>query len=191
MAQSIRAVEINFPMPVVLDGDTEQFLVSVADRVCKAWEAEHPDRTAWPAGIGGKLLCHPMMLSDDEPMPVDMEVFAIDCHERENFDWPCAKCGHPQGDHQGLILNPPAGDCDYQPKEKPVPETPTYTASPIMKYFSFDHLPDDLKEASRTFHATASWVDQNLPGGAEKATALRKLLEGKDAAVRAALDKRG
>ncbi len=63
-----------------------------------------------------------------------------------------------------------------------------YKPSPIMKFFKFDHLPEHLQAPSRTFHAVASWVDQNLPEGAEKATALRKLLEGKDCAVRAAID---
>lgn len=66
---------------------------------------------------------------------------------------------------------------------------PEYIPSHIMQFFSFDHLPDHLKEASRPFHATAIWVDQNLTEGAEKATALRKLLEAKDCAVRAALEK--
>lgn len=64
-----------------------------------------------------------------------------------------------------------------------------YTPSHIMKFFAFDHLPEHLREVSRPFHATASWVDQSLPDGAEKATALRKLLEAKDCAVRAALEK--
>ncbi|MEZ0261062.1 MAG: hypothetical protein ACAH80_08630 [Alphaproteobacteria bacterium] len=67
------------------------------------------------------------------------------------------------------------------------PSQAAYVPSPILQYFKFDHLPEKLQPISRTFHATASWVDQNLPNGAEKTVALRKLLEGKDAAVRAAL----
>lgn len=59
--------------------------------------------------------------------------------------------------------------------------------NPIMKYFSFDHLPEKLQEVSRPFHATANWMDQNLPNSAEKSAGLRKLLEAKDCAVRAAL----
>lgn len=57
----------------------------------------------------------------------------------------------------------------------------------ILRFFKFDHLPEHLQAASRPFHATASWVDQNIPNSAEKSVALRKLLEAKDAAVRAAL----
>ena len=59
----------------------------------------------------------------------------------------------------------------------------------IMQFFAFDHLPPHLQEASRPVHATATWVVQNLPRNAERTVALRKLLEGKDAAVRALLAK--
>lgn len=60
---------------------------------------------------------------------------------------------------------------------------------PIMQFFAFAHLPEHLQQISRSFHATASWVDQNLPDNSEKTTALRKLLEAKDCAVRAKLYK--
>ena len=61
-------------------------------------------------------------------------------------------------------------------------------ANPIMKYFEFAHLPEKLQPISKQFYQLAHWVDDTLPNGPEKSTALRKLLEGKDAAVRAALD---
>lgn len=61
-------------------------------------------------------------------------------------------------------------------------------AAPILKYFGFSHLPEPLREVSRKFHALAFELDSLLPDGPEKSTALRKILEGKDAAVRAALD---
>lgn len=60
--------------------------------------------------------------------------------------------------------------------------------SQILRYFTYTHLPEGtLRETSAKFAALAHDVDQSLPSGAEKSTALRKLLEGKDAAVRAAL----
>jgi hypothetical protein len=63
------------------------------------------------------------------------------------------------------------------------------TPAPIRRYFSYDHLREGpLRETSRHFHTLAALVDGTLPDGAEKSTALRKLLEAKDAAVRAALD---
>ena len=64
-----------------------------------------------------------------------------------------------------------------------------YTPHPIMQFFAFAHLPEHLQQVSRSFHATAEWVDQNLPDNPEKTTALRKLLEAKDCAVRAKLCK--
>lgn len=60
--------------------------------------------------------------------------------------------------------------------------------SPILRYFVFSHLPQKLQNVSVQFAAVAEWVEDNLPAGPEKSTALRKLLEAKDAAVRAALD---
>lgn len=59
---------------------------------------------------------------------------------------------------------------------------------PIMKYFRFEHLPPHLQEISKPFSEAAKFVE-SLPATdpAEKATALRKLLEAKDAAVRCML----
>lgn len=54
----------------------------------------------------------------------------------------------------------------------------------IMNYFSYAHLPDALREVSQLFAALASDLIVRLPPSAERSVALRKLLEGKDAAVR-------
>lgn len=60
--------------------------------------------------------------------------------------------------------------------------------NPILKFFSYEHLPQGpLQETSALFAALAHTLEAKLPDGAEKSTALRKLLEGKDAAVRAVL----
>jgi len=60
---------------------------------------------------------------------------------------------------------------------------------PILQFFAYDHLPERLQELSRPFFAMAHWIAGNLPRNAERSTSLRKLLEAKDAAVRAALYK--
>lgn len=60
--------------------------------------------------------------------------------------------------------------------------------SPILRWFVSDHLPPHLRPTSQRFEELAVDVDTNLPDGAEKSTALRKLLESKDAAVRAAIE---
>lgn len=57
----------------------------------------------------------------------------------------------------------------------------------MLQFFSYEHLPEHLKEVSRPFCATSEWIVQNLPSNPERTVALRKLLEAKDCAVRARL----
>ncbi|CAL9665355.1 hypothetical protein SUDANB145_07401 (plasmid) [Streptomyces sp. enrichment culture] len=59
---------------------------------------------------------------------------------------------------------------------------------PILRYFAFDHLPTHLQAVSAPFASLANQLAESLPAGPELSVALRKLLESKDAAVRAALD---
>lgn len=59
---------------------------------------------------------------------------------------------------------------------------------PIMKYFAYEHLPPHLQERSKPFGELARRIVETLPRNAERSVALRKLLESKDAAVRAALE---
>jgi hypothetical protein len=59
---------------------------------------------------------------------------------------------------------------------------------PIMKYFKFEHLPERLQKVSKPFGELAEFINTlETTDPAEKATTLRKLLEAKDAAVRAVL----
>lgn len=58
---------------------------------------------------------------------------------------------------------------------------------PILKFFAFAHLPERLQEFSGPFSGLAERLVSVLPRNAERSVALRKLLEAKDAAVRAAL----
>lgn len=60
----------------------------------------------------------------------------------------------------------------------------------ILTYFTYAHLPEDLREVSKLYADLAHEVYHRLPAGAESTVALRKLLESKDAAVRSALDLR-
>lgn len=57
----------------------------------------------------------------------------------------------------------------------------------IMQFFAFAHLPPHLKEVSEPFAKMADNIVATLPRNAERTVALRKLLEAKDAAVRARL----
>lgn len=60
---------------------------------------------------------------------------------------------------------------------------------PIMQYFTYAHLPDPLQTVSKLFADLAEHIHETLPRCDERSMALRKLLEGKDAAVRAAMSK--
>ena len=60
-------------------------------------------------------------------------------------------------------------------------------SEPTLKYFKYDHLPKPLAEVSRPFSLLAHIVVCKLPIGPQRAVALQKLLEAKDAAVRASL----
>jgi len=59
----------------------------------------------------------------------------------------------------------------------------------ILQFFTYQHLPAHLQEVSKPFCELANWIVENLEPNSETSTALRKLLEAKDAAVRAKLYK--
>ena len=58
---------------------------------------------------------------------------------------------------------------------------------PILHFFHYAHLPPKLQATSRNFFMLANNIIGTLPRNAERTVALRKLLEAKDAAVRANL----
>lgn len=59
---------------------------------------------------------------------------------------------------------------------------------PILRFFHYDHLPGHLQEISIRFSALAyEMAERETTAFAEVAAGLRKLLEAKDCAVRAAL----
>ena len=60
--------------------------------------------------------------------------------------------------------------------------------TPIMKYFSYSHLPEKLQSVSKSVYELAEKMDNELPNGAEKSAGLRKLLEAKDCFVRSNLE---
>jgi hypothetical protein len=60
-------------------------------------------------------------------------------------------------------------------------------SDPILHFFHYAHLPAKLQETSKAFFNLAAHVVNTVPRSPERTVALRKLLEGKDAAVRANL----
>lgn len=59
---------------------------------------------------------------------------------------------------------------------------------PMLRWFAYGHLRDGyLRDTSAMFATLAADIVDTLPRSAERTVALRKLLESKDAAVRAAI----
>ena len=61
----------------------------------------------------------------------------------------------------------------------------------MLKWFEYKHLPNHLQQISVQFHDLATSIVNNLEGGPERTVTLRKLLEAKDAAVRAKVNPGG
>ena len=57
----------------------------------------------------------------------------------------------------------------------------------LLQFFTYDHLPPHLRQISRPLCDLAHQLAEELPNNDETTTALRKLLEAKDCAVRSAL----
>lgn len=62
------------------------------------------------------------------------------------------------------------------------------TQEHILQFFSYAHLPPSLQAVSKPFCDLAEEI-MHLPRNPERTVALRKLLESKDAAVRALIAK--
>lgn len=65
--------------------------------------------------------------------------------------------------------------------------TEQIATDPILHFFHYAHLPNHLRSTSQLFFRLAQTLVTTLPRNAERTVALRKLLEAKDAAVRANL----
>lgn len=66
------------------------------------------------------------------------------------------------------------------------PEHNTAPPHYLLQFFEFEHLPQALREVSEPFYELALNIDERLLSNPEKDEALRKLLEAKDCAMRAA-----
>lgn len=61
----------------------------------------------------------------------------------------------------------------------------------MLKWFAYGHLPSHLQLISSPFHDMAQTICSQIEPGPERTVALRKLLEAKDAAVRAVVEPGG
>jgi len=57
----------------------------------------------------------------------------------------------------------------------------------MLQWFAYDHLPAALQTASQPFCQLAEQIVRDVEPGPERTVGLRKLLEAKDAIVRATL----
>lgn len=71
---------------------------------------------------------------------------------------------------------------------QPLPGMPPAPVEHIAQFFAYEHLPPHLQAISKPFGDLAAFV-LTLPRNPERTVALRKLLEAKDAAVRAVVAK--
>ena len=60
-------------------------------------------------------------------------------------------------------------------------------AEAMLKFFTYEHLPEHLRGVSKQCADVARWMVDSLPPGPETTAGLRKLLEAKDCFVRAKL----
>jgi hypothetical protein len=74
---------------------------------------------------------------------------------------------------------------DNHPTKVNMPDSP----EPILQFFTYRHLPPELGAISKHFADLADDLVAQLPRNTERSVALRKLLEAKDAAVRARIYK--
>ena len=76
-------------------------------------------------------------------------------------------------------IPPKSDEKELKPMSEPVDE--------ILQFFAYTHLPPALQAVSGPFCELANGIVRMTPRCAERTAALRKLLEAKDCAVRAAM----
>ena len=91
-----------------------------------------------------------------------------------------AKKSTPEPQESGLIL---PEDMEEEPAYVPPPPHPA--PEPLLQFFTNAHLSAELRSVSDPFAVLAKHIVDTLPRNPERTTALRKLLEAKDCAVRA------
>lgn len=64
-------------------------------------------------------------------------------------------------------------------------EEPRLQEEPMLEWFAYEHLPPKMAELSKLYCRLAKDTCRMTQPGNERTMALRKLLEAKDAAVRA------
>lgn len=149
--KQIYRLEVSFPCGVEVTDDDARILDGLAAEICRRYERENPGRVMWPFGHGAKMLCHPLQIVDDEPIPFDETTYHVEVAERADYAWLCAKCGKEQGDHKDNITDPPAGDCDFEPAPKDLGPAPGGGLVPMHVYLSAVKGRQDFRATLRRY----------------------------------------
>lgn len=102
-------------------------------------------------------------------------------HEFATIEEACGSCGPKMP----LIFDGKAGYFEFESVSST--KVKFVETDPIFAFFEFRHLPEHLQKVSRRYYEVAEWMVLVLPRNAERTAGLRKLMEAKDCAVRAAL----
>lgn len=135
----------------------------------------------WKIEIEGQGIHHNKRADDANEMAAEFaRALRRDGHE---VTW--ARFAITNGD--GSLVSPAEDVID---RSGPIETSePLLTNEPIMQHFSFAHLPPHLQAASKPFCDLARRIVETTPRNAERTVALRKVLEAKDAGVRAMIAK--
>ena len=138
--------------------------------------------------------------NEDMCIPIDGTVYTLKFHQEEDPGPTDLKMWAEVEDHPSWHIAGDTRDEIIDEARKLIPDlikaekevglvagTPESSASSIMKFFAYKHLPENLQEISAPLCLVAEKYDRELKPGAEKSAGLRKLLEAKDCFVRAAL----
>jgi len=142
----------------------------MTDRQIFGWTPPNP-----PSGMVGYVAAH-YLPDHTNHWPADFVRLTVRPHGQENP--PTAEIAMPRD--QALNLADMIVANAHPTLEGNVGE------DAILKFFAYEHLPEHLQPHSRMFALLAQRLLM-LPRSAERTVALRKLLEAKDAGVRAAL----
>ncbi len=94
---------------------------------------------------------------------------------------------HPDGDVTVELIKEPADDAEKTIDRIKVPADQVEYADPMLQLFRHSHLKFPLAEVSAPFGRLAHDLVFSLPNNHQRFVALQKLVEAKDAAVRARL----
>jgi hypothetical protein len=104
-------------------------------------------------------------------------------HHFDRIEEAAGQCGHKMP----LICDGRAGVFEFLAVDST--KVRFVETDPVFQYFAYAHLPEHLQRVSKRFYDLAESIVLDVPRNPERTVALRKLLEAKDAAVRARLAK--